>query len=70
MLVIIYLTKNLESYVRLVMLCEVMVRLRAEGRRGQHVRAGVSMFCVYSFLNTFDYSRLWFIYLLLSLFNE
>ena len=58
-LVIIYLTKNLGSYVRLVMLCYVMVRLKGEGRRRQRVLAGVLLCCVYSFfLFISDYSRL------------
>ena len=61
MLIIIYLTKNLGSYVRLVMLYWVMVRLNSRS---------AALLRLQCFLFTSDHSRPWFIYLLLSLFNE
>ena len=59
-LVVIYLARNLGSY--------VMVS-RGKGNRSQRV-VGVLPYCLHFFLFTSDYSRLWFIYLLSSLFNE
>ena len=70
MLVIIFLAKNLGNYVRLVMLCYVKVRLKGGKKETAHHSRSAAVLCLQFFLFTSDYSRLWFIYLLLSLFNE